>query len=274
MPTAHHETYAAVRGTSTPRMFHVVSVALLALGLSAAPGFGAGPETAAQAVKAAIARHTNGEVTPDSVATTPVPGIFEVTHGMDVFYADVTGRYAFIDGRLIDTLEKRDLTEATLAALAAIPFSDLPLDLAIKTVRGDGSRKLAVFEDPACPVCRSMQPALARLDNVTIHVFTYPVISPDSIPAAVATWCSAHAARESHWQAYMDGAPVPQRIEPHCEEAMQVVRRIVDFGRARGIRNTPTLVLADGRRVLGAMPAAELEEALSRAGARPASARP
>lgn len=274
MPTAHRETYAAVRGTSTPRMFHVVSTALLSLGLSATPGFGAGPEGAAQDIKAAIARHTNGEVTPDSVATTPVPGIFEVTNGMDVFYADATGRYAFIDGRLIDTLEKRDLTQAKLAALAAISFDDLPLDLAVKTVRGDGSRKLAVFEDPACPVCRSMQSALARLDNVTIYAFTYPVISPDSIPAAVATWCSAQDARESRWQAYMDGAPVPKQIEPHCEEAMQVVRRIVDFGRARGIRNTPTMVLGDGRRVLGAMPSEELEEALARTGARTATGTP
>lgn len=274
MPTAHRETYATVRGTSTPRMFHVVSVALLSLGLSATAAFGAGPEGTAQAVKAAIARHTNGEVTPDSVAATPVPGIFEVTNGMDVFYADATGRYAFIEGRLIDTLEKRDLTQAKLAALAAISFDELPLDLAVKTVRGDGSRKLAVFEDPACPVCRSMQPALARLDNVTIYAFTYPVISPDSIPAAVATWCSAQDARESRWQAYMDGAPVPKQIEPHCEEAMQVVRRIVDFGHARGIRNTPTIVLGDGRRVLGAMPAEELEEALARASVRPATGKP
>ncbi len=219
---------------------------------------------AADEIKDAIMRNTAEQVRPVSVASTPVSGIYEVVNGMDVFYVDATGRYAFVEGRLVDMVERRDLTQARLEALTAIPFADLPIDLAIKTVRGKGSRRLAVFEDPACPACRSLQPTLTALDDVTIYTFTYPVVSSDSIPAAVGTWCgSDHPADQ--WRAYMEGAPAPRQIEPHCEPAMDHVRRIVEFGRSHGIRSTPTLVLDDGRRVVGAISGPELEEALTRA---------
>ncbi|WP_407280363.1 DsbC family protein [Aromatoleum evansii] len=244
-------------------MCRPVTAALLvagAAGLAEADNSAGASET----IKTALARNSGGKVNPDSVAPTPVPGIYEVVSDRAVFYVDATGRFAFVDGRLVDTVEKQDLTQLRLDRLSAIPFAELPIDLAIKTVRGNGSRRLAVFEDPACPACRSLQPTLTALDDVTIYTFTYPVVSSDSIPAAVGTWCgSDHQADQ--WRAYMEGAPAPRQIEPHCEPAMDRVRRIVEFGRHHGIRNTPTLVLADGRRVVGAISGPELEEALTRA---------
>jgi thiol:disulfide interchange protein DsbC len=245
-------------------MCRPVTAALLvagAAGLAEADN-SAGPS---ESIKTALARNSGGKVNPDSVAPTPVPGIYEVVSGKDVFYIDAMGRFAFVDGRLVDTVEKQDLTQLRLDRLSVIPFAEVPIDLAIKTVRGNGSRRLAVFEDPACPACRSLQSTLRALDDVTIYTFTYPVVSPDSIPAAVGTWCGTSDHQAEQWQAYMEGAPAPRQIEPHCEPAMDHVRRIVEFGRSHGIRNTPTLVLADGRRVVGAISGPELEEALARA---------
>ncbi len=265
MARTFRRTYASRPARSIGTTFPAVTAALLVLGVAGSAEAGDPADTALDTIKTALARNSGGKVNPDSVAPSPIPGIYEVVNGMEVFYTDATGRYAFVDGRLVDTVEKQDLTQRKLDMLSAIPFADLPLELAIKTVRGDGSRKLAVFEDPACPVCRSMQQSLAQLDNITIYTFTYPVIAPESIPAAVATWCAAADGRKPRWQAYMDGAPAPQHIEPHCDDAMTVVHRIVEFGRARGIRNTPTLVLADGRRVVGALPGTELESAVTRA---------
>lgn len=266
MTIIHLKTYAARPGTYTSKMYravsHVVAGAILlsfSLGIATAD-----PIKASDDIKAAVTHNTAGQVRPDSVAPTPVSGIYEIVNGTDVFYVDATGRYAFVEGRLVDMVDRRDLTQARLDALTAIPFADLPLDLAIKTVRGNGSRRLAVFEDPACPACRSLQPTLAALDDVTIYTFTYPVVSPESIPAAVAAWCATSSRQADQWRSYMAGAPAPRQIEPHCESAMERVGRIVEFGRSRGIRNTPTLVLADGRRVVGAIPGPELEEALTR----------
>ncbi|MCK0508639.1 DsbC family protein [Aromatoleum anaerobium] len=262
------QKYAASPGTSMGKLLRSASAVALAVGACFASGAEPHGDDRLETIKAAISRHSGGEVLPDAVAATPVPGIFEVTNGREVFYADSTGRYAFVDGRLVDIAEKRDLTQARLEQLAAIPFDELPLDLAIKTVRGNGARKLAVFEDPACPVCRSMQGSLAALDDVTIYTFAYPVVSPESIPAAVSAWCEPGDQRDRQWQTYMDGAPPPQAIAPQCEPAMQQVGRIVEFGRTREIRSTPTLVLGDGRRIVGAMPREELDAALTRAAAR------
>ena len=260
------ETYTPARESSTLRRRQAARATLTLATLTLAwPVFAQAPEAA---LRAALERHSGGSVVADSIDATPVPGVFEVSSGKDVFYVDRSGRYAFLDGRLVDMAEKRDLTQARLEALARISFDALPLDAAIKTVRGSGARRLAVFEDPACPVCRSLQQRLAALDDVTIYTFTYPVISRESIPAAVSTWCAPGAERVHQWKAYMAGTTPPRHIDPDCEQAMETVQRIVRFGETHGIRNTPTLFLADGRRIVGAMPGEELEAAIE-AAARP-----
>ena len=228
----------------------------------------AGP--AEDAIRAAIAEQTGGAVGVDAVHATPAAGIFEVVSGHQVFHVDASGRYALIDGRMVDMRERRDLTAARLEALrpvgAPIAFDALPLELAIKTVRGNGSRRLAVFEDPSCPMCQRQQAALARLDDVTLYTFTYPVIARASIPAAVATWCAPEAERAGRWAAFMQGAPLPPGIAPECRGAGDAVGRIVAFGQQHAIDNTPTMILADGSRLVGLQSAEALQAALARSG--------
>ena len=98
----------------------------------------ASADMAIDRVRDGIKRYTAGQVEVTRIAHTPIPGIFEVVSGVDVFYSDATGRYAFVDGRLVDTEKKMDLTQATLATLTTVDFKALPLDLAIKTVTGTG----------------------------------------------------------------------------------------------------------------------------------------
>ncbi len=215
-----------------------------------------------QRIREAIERHTKGDVAVSAVNETPAEGIFEVVVGQQVIHVDASGRYALIDGRMIDMRERRDLTAERLAKLQAVDFAALPLDLAIKTVRGSGARTLAVFEDPACPVCRQMQSTLAQLDDVTIYTFTYPVVAPESIPSAVATLCAAPEQRAGRWAAFMEGAPAPQGIVSECQAAGTQVTRIVEFGQQHGITNTPTMILADGSRQVGALPYEALNSAL------------
>ena len=261
----HHmpETYTRVRGSSTSHLYRAVSAtfALIALAV-AGPVFAEPVETL---LRAALERHSGGSVTAESIRATPVQGIFEVVSGKDVFYIDGSGRYAFLEGRLVDMAERRDLTQARIESLQRVDFDALPLDAAFKTVRGTGARRLAVFEDPACPVCRGLQASLAALDDVTIYTFTYPVIARESIPAAVGAWCAPDADRIARWKGYMAGTVPPDHIDPGCEQAMETIHQIVRFGEAHEIRNTPTLFLADGRRIVGAMPSLELEAAIAAA---------
>ncbi|WP_230971779.1 DsbC family protein [Nitrogeniibacter aestuarii] len=214
-------------------------------------------------VKAAIEAYAR-DVHVQEVHSTPVAGIYEVVAEGQVFHVDSTGRYAFVQGRLVDMKESRDLTEATIDRLSRVDFSQLPKDLALQTVRGTGRRKVAVFEDPSCSVCQSMQPVLDQLDDVTIYTYTYPVISPNSIPAAVAVWCSPAASRHAQWTAFMRGAPLPGAITKDCLPAGDVVKKIVDLGQALGVNNTPTIVMENGQRLVGATSLDQLVMAMSK----------
>jgi len=161
---------------------HLTVTALLALASWCVPAWAQdGPPQ----LKAAIERNTQGKVKVDTVTKTPVPGIYEVSSAGDVFYVDETGRYGFVDGRMMDLLEQKDLTAAKLDKINAIDFNALPLKYAIKEVRGNGQRKLAVFEDPNCPICRVFHKFVAQLDDVTIYKFMFPVwtcpVSTDSL---------------------------------------------------------------------------------------------
>lgn len=213
-------------------------------------------------IKQAVEDYGQGGVVVDEVNPTPISGLFQVVIGGEVIHADATGRYVLVNGRMVDMAERRDLTAEVLERLQRVSFSAMPKDLAIVTVRGTGRRKIAVFEDPSCPICQQMQPVLDRLDDVTIYTYTYPVIAPQSIPAAVATWCGPAASRDGQWTAYMRGAPLPAGIEPSCVSAGDTVKAIVDFGQSHGIQNTPTMVLGSGQRVVGAVSYEELIAAL------------
>lgn len=107
-------------------------------------------------------------------------GLYEVRIGNDVFYSNATGDY-LIQGELIDTKAQRNLTEDRINQLTAIDFKQLPLEDSIKIVRGNGERQIAVFEDPNCGYCKRFERDLQNVDNVTIHMFLYPILSRDSV---------------------------------------------------------------------------------------------
>lgn len=211
-------------------------------------------------IKSAIEKNSAGKVQVTAVNKTPVSGLFEVVSGKEIFYTDGTGRYGLVDGRLIDLVLQRDLTADRLDQLSRINFKQLPFELAIKTVHGNGRRAIAVFEDPACPVCRSLTKFLHQLPNVTIYAFPYPVVSPTSLPQAEAAWCSSN--RADVWASLMQGNAAP-RVQP-CDTSG--LGRILALGEALGINGTPTVFLQNGRRLQGATPPEQFISALDSAG--------
>ncbi len=142
----------------------------------------------------------------------------------------------------------RDLTRERLESAARINFASLPLDLALVTVRGNGKRRIAVFEDPACPYCRALHTLLGRLDNVTVYTFPYPVLSADSDAKARAALCAPD--RTKAWAELMRTGKVTDPVRP-CDSK---VDQLIELGNRLSIRGTPTVFFADGRRAQGAVP--------------------
>lgn len=200
------------------------------------------------AVKSAIEQHTQGSVKVDRIASTPVAGIYQVMSGGEIFYTDATGRYAFVGGTMMDLKSRQDLTTPELDKLNTIPWQALPLKHAIVEVHGNGRRKMAVFEDPLCPICRVFTKFVDQLEDVTVYRFVFPVIDPKSAQIARTAWCSAN--RKEAWSAVMNG----RRAEGPENCDVSAIMEIVKFGEKYNISNTPTVVLANGRRLVGATP--------------------
>jgi thiol:disulfide interchange protein DsbC len=237
---------------------HAASVAAFAAALVV--GASAHADQTTDKLKATLqARLPNVEI--KSIDKAPVAGLYEVNLGAQILYSDATGNYV-IAGELVDTKTHTNLTEARLAELNKVDFASLPLSDAIKVVKGNGSRKMAVFSDPNCPYCKQLESSLKSIDNVTVYTFLFPVLSDDSTTKAKSIWCSADRAKT--WEAWMLERQVPSG-KAICDTS--VLDKNLALGHSMNVTGTPTIILADGRRLPGAVSADTLDKALTQASA-------
>ncbi|MFC5299920.1 DsbC family protein [Azospira restricta] len=193
----------------------------------------------------------------DSVTKSGYLGLYEIYADGQILYGDEKGT-AFILGPLIDGKTMRNVTQERMNKLTAIKWNDLPLERAVKQVRGDGKRVLASFEDPNCGYCKRLAKELLKLDNVTIYTFLYPILSQDSVDKSKAIWCAADRAKA--WNDWMVDGKAPTG-KTDCDTT--AITKNQDFGRKLNINGTPTLFFVDGERIPGAVPLAKIEEKLA-----------
>jgi thiol:disulfide interchange protein DsbC len=196
----------------------------------------------------------------DEVGKTPIPGLYEVRIGQEILYADEQGNY-LIQGNLIDTKTQTDLTEARLAKLSAIDFASLPLKDAVVIKQGNGTRRMAVFGDPNCGYCKRFERDLAKLQDVTIYTFLYPILGPDSNAKSKDIWCAQDSAKA--WRAWMVDGVTPPKSMGKCDSA--ALERNVEFGKKHRVQGTPAAIFEDGTRVPGAISLDRLEKSLAAA---------
>ena len=238
------------------RQYGALLLAALIGSTSLAAGDDIPPEIAAKI------RATLHERIPDlrveSIHKSPLAGLYELNTGSELLYTNDAGTLIFA-GRVIDTKSREDLTAARWNDLHAIDFNSLPFDLAIKTVRGDGSRKLAVFADPLCPYCRQLEEEMKGVTNVTIYTFLFPLeaIHPGASVKAVAIWCSKD--RSAAWSKWMLQKTDPGDVR--CTGAP--IDKLQALGQKIRIDSTPTLFTADGKRTRGAIKHNDIEQLLA-----------
>lgn len=196
----------------------------------------------------------------DTVTKSGYMGLYEVYADGNIFYTDEKMTAIIVSGQLIDAKTMKNVTDERMKKLTAIKFNELPLERAIKQVRGDGKRVLATFEDPNCGYCKRLAKDLQKLENVTIYTFLLPILSEDSVHKSKQIWCSSDRAKA--WNEWMVDGKAPGGRED-CDTA--AVTKNQEFGRKLNISGTPTIFFADGERVPGAVPLARIEQKLNQA---------
>lgn len=196
----------------------------------------------------------------DSVSKSGYLGLYEVYAEGNIFYTDEKMTAVLVSAQLIDGKTMKNVTEERMRKLTAIKFSELPLERAIKQVRGDGKRVLATFEDPNCGYCKRLAKDLGKLDNVTIYTFLYPILSEDSVRKSKQIWCASDRAKA--WNGWMIDGRAPSGRDD-CDTS--AITKNQEFGRRLNISGTPTMFFIDGERVPGAMPLANIEQKLGQA---------
>ncbi len=196
------------------------------------------------------------DITIESVIKTPLAGMYEVFANGQLLYTDEKAAYLFTNASMIDTEKGVNLTEERMNRLTAIKFSELPLDHAFKIVRGKGSRKIGYFADPNCGYCKRIEQDFAKINDLTIYVFLYPVLGADSLAKAKSVWCAKDRAKT--WNDWMLNGVAPAAAAT-CDTPIE---KIIAFGRKKNITGTPTLFFVDGQRVPGAISADQIEQRL------------
>lgn len=231
-------------------MFRTLLLLLLSVSLAHA----AETDKTAAAIKDTLLKNYEQLIGPvDQVNKSPIPGLYEVVTGDHIFYTDKTAQY-LIDGQMFDLKSRHNLTEARARKLFAIDFSKLPLELAVKKVKGNGSRKMAYFADPNCGFCKKLEHELESVSNVTLYLFLYPIF-PGSPEKVQAIWCSPDSAKA--WDDLM-----LKGIQPAAAKCDAPTEKVMALGRNLKVNGTPALVFANGVVNPGYLPAAELEKAL------------
>lgn len=217
------------------------------------------PQNAASEIKTNLEKaYASQKLKVQSVNNTPINGLYEVVvSGNQIIYTDGKAKY-ILQGSLLDVQARRDLTEERLAALNAVDFSSLPLDKAIKEVRGNGKLKVAVFSDPDCPFCKRLEHEFAKMTDVTIYSFMMPLASlhPDAAHKAEQIWCQPN--RTAAWTAWMREGKMPPQVDV-CDNP---VEETTSLGEQLGFHGTPAIVFPNGKSQNGYSPMPQLEEAI------------
>ena len=190
----------------------------------------------------------------EKLVKSPVAGLWEVTVDGQIFYSDDKGVYVLI-GNLLDVKSGKNIT-------AERQFNSLPLDLAVKQVRGSGKNIMVTFEDPNCGYCKKLAKDILTLKDVTVYTFLYPVLGDDSLDKSKAIWCAPD--RSKVWVDWMTNGKAPPAMPAKCDTAGLEKSR--QLGRRLQIGGTPALFFSSGERVGGYIPTPEIEKRFAATG--------
>lgn len=205
-------------------------------------------------IKKMISTNVGAGVAVDSVTKTPYSGLYEVRMGNEIVYTDEKAKYVFV-GSIIDIKGSVNYTKQRTDEFNRVNFSELPLDAAVKYVKGDGKRVVAIFEDPNCGYCKKFRKTLQSVENITIYTFMYNILADDSATKSRDIWCSTD--RSKAWDEWMINGKLAPTAPASCSAPHE---KVLALGRKLHVTGTPTVIFTDGSRLPGMVDVKAMEE--------------
>ncbi|OTG89511.1 DsbC family protein [Acinetobacter sp. ANC 3832] len=204
-----------------------------------------------ETVKAKLAQqYPNVKI--NDLKTTEMSGLYNGTLDNQIVYVNEDAQHIFV-GSMIRLKDQHNLTKDLTLQQNMVDFKKLPLNDAVKTVRGNGKRQLAIFSDPNCPYCKTLEGNLAQLKDVTIYTFIYPIKTQSIIPSKQ-IWCSAN--KEFAWKNLLQKGIKPTA----AADCATPIERNLELGKRLGLNGTPAIIFSNGYKVMGAYPAEKIKQ--------------
>jgi thiol:disulfide interchange protein DsbC len=200
----------------------------------------------------------------DEISRTPIAGLYELRVDKQIYYTDEQGVYLImpsreqVDGHILDTRSKADVTEQRLARILAQDLPKLPYGDALVFKQGTGARRMIVFEDPNCHYCKDAEKNFMQLKDVTIYTFMIPILGEDSVAKSRQIWCSKDNARA--WRTWMTQGEMPVRPMGRCDVGS--LTRNLALAERYHLNYTPAIIFEDGTRFAGMAEVADLQKRL------------
>lgn len=186
-----------------------------------------------------------------NIASTEMRGIYSAEIDDQIVYLNDDAEH-LIAGNMLRLTDQKSLTQELIVKKNTIDWKKLPLKNAIKSVRGNGKRQLAIFSDPNCPYCQQLEVELKKLDNVTLYTFILP-LKPQSVAPSKQVYCEQDPSFA--WQQLIEKGIQPKN-KKSCNNP---VNANLELAKQLGVEGTPAIIFSNGYRVLGAYPATEIE---------------
>jgi thiol:disulfide interchange protein DsbC len=201
------------------------------------------------------------EVRIGAITRVPFGGLYEVVvNGINLFYTDEKAQVGYFGGSMVDLKTQANFTQKRMAQLRTIDFASLPLDKAIVRVKGNGSRKLALFSDPECPYCQDLEKELKDINDLTTYIFLLPLteIHPDAQRKSELVWCASDKAKA--WDSMMLENKEPAADQAKCATPL---KEIAELATRLSISGTPGMIFPNGRLIPGGLPREKIEKLLN-----------
>ena len=137
-----------------------------------------------------------------------------------------------------------------------VDISKIPLDDAVIIGNPTALNRIIVFDDPECSFCRKLHPEMKKVvaehPDIAFFIKMFPLsMHPNAKPKAQSIVCAKLQGSNEQAAALLEDSLAGKKLPAPTCDSDQVKKNIALAKKELSIKSTPTLIMPDGRVILG-----------------------